>query len=74
MAFFLISIMVSGILDQLQTFWQLYVMKLLGILLGLGLLKLWHLICLKISSLMEVLVSYPTDESKKVITKFEHVI
>ena len=36
--------MVLGILDQLQIFSQLYLIELLGLLTGLGLLELWHLI------------------------------
>ena len=46
MAFFLISSMVLGLHDQLQIFSQLYLIKLLGLLPGLGLLGLWwqHLI------------------------------
>ena len=42
--FFLISSMVLVILDQLQIFSQLYLIELLGLLTGLGLLELWHLI------------------------------
>ena len=41
---FLISSMVLGLLNQLQIFSQLYLIELLGLLTGLGLLKLWHLI------------------------------
>ena len=37
---FLISSMVLGVLNQLQIFRQLYLIKLLGLLTGLGLLKL----------------------------------
>ena len=44
MAFFLIFSMVLGLLDQLQIFSQLYLIELLGVLTGLGLLELWHLI------------------------------
>ena len=44
MAFFLISSMVLGLLDQLLIFEQLYLTELLGLLTGLGLLELWHLI------------------------------
>ena len=44
MASFLISSMVLGLLDELQIFWQLYLMKLLGIFNSLGLLELYHLI------------------------------
>ena len=44
MVFFLISSMVLGLLDQLQIFLQLYLIELLGLLTGLGLLELWHLI------------------------------
>ena len=38
--FFLISSMVSGLLIQPRIFWQLYLIKLLGVLIGLMLLKL----------------------------------
>ena len=38
--FFLISSMVLGLLDQLQIFLQLYLIEYLGLLTGLGLLKL----------------------------------
>ena len=44
MVFFLISSMVLGILDQLQIFWQFYMIELLGLLTGLGLLELYHFI------------------------------
>ena len=44
MAFFLISNMILDLLDQLQIFSQLYLTELLGLLTGLGLLELWHLI------------------------------
>ena len=37
---FFISIMALGLLDQLQIFWQLYLIDFLGLLTGLGLLKL----------------------------------
>ena len=36
--------MVLGLLDQLQIFSQLYLIELLWLLTGLGLLELWHLI------------------------------
>ena len=35
---------VLGLLDQLLIFSQLYLIELLGLLTGLGLLELWHLI------------------------------
>ena len=41
---FFISSMVLGLLDQLQIFSQLYLIELLGLLTGLELLELWHLI------------------------------
>ena len=44
MVFFLLSSMVLGLPDQMQIFSQLYLIELLGLLTGLGLLKLWHLI------------------------------
>ena len=37
--FFLISSMVSGLLIQPHTFWKLYLIELLGLLLGAGLVK-----------------------------------
>ena len=43
-AFFLISGMVLGLLDQLLIFSQLYLIELRGLLTGLGLLELWHLV------------------------------
>ena len=43
-AFFLISSLDLGLLDQLQIFSQLYLIELLGLLAGLGLLELWCLI------------------------------
>ena len=42
--FFLISSMVLGLLNQLLIFSRLYLIELLGLLTGLGLLQLWHLI------------------------------
>ena len=44
MAFFVISSMLLGLLDQLQIFSQFYLIELLWLLTGLGLLELWHLI------------------------------
>ena len=43
---FLISSMVLGLLSQQQTFSQLYLIELFGLLSGPGLLELWHLIYL----------------------------
>ena len=40
MAIFLISSMILGLLDQLRIFLQLYLIELLGLLTGLGLLEL----------------------------------
>ena len=48
MAFFLISSMGLGLLNQVQVFWQLYLIELLGLLTGLGLLELQHLIYLRL--------------------------
>ena len=36
--------MILGLLDQLEIFLQFYLIELLGLLTGLGLLELWHLI------------------------------
>ena len=43
-AFFLISSKGLGLLDQLHILSQLYLVELLGLLTGLVLLELWHLI------------------------------
>ena len=48
MVFFLISDIVVGLLDQLQIFWQLYLIELLGLLTGFGML-----VCFINLSLME---------------------
>ena len=45
---FLFSTMLLGLLDQMQIFWQLYLIELLEVLIGLGLLKLQHLIYSKL--------------------------
>ena len=42
--------MVLGLLDQLQIFWQLYLIQLPGLLTGLGLLELQHLIYPRLST------------------------
>ena len=42
-SFFIFSL-VLGLLDQLQIFSKLYLIELLGLLTGLGLLELWYLI------------------------------
>ena len=44
MAFFLLPNTVLGLFDQLQIFLQLYLIEYLGLLTGLGLLELQHLI------------------------------
>ena len=44
MAFFLISSVVLGLLNQLQIFSQFCLIELLALLTRLGLLELWHLI------------------------------
>ena len=50
LAFVLISSMVLGFLDQLHIFWQLYLKELLGLLTGLGLIELQHLIYPRLST------------------------
>ena len=49
-AFCLISGLVSGLLNQLQIFWQLYMIELLGLSVGLRLFELQHLIYLRLST------------------------
>ena len=57
---FLISSMVLGLLDQLLIFSQLYLIELLGLLTGLGLLKLWHLIYPRLLTKFGMLVFFPS--------------
>ena len=54
----LISSIVLGLLDQLQIFLQLYPIELIGLLTGLGLLKLWHLIYLRLLAGFGMLVFF----------------
>ena len=58
MAFFLISSMGLGLLNQVQIFWQLYLIELLGLLTGLGLLELQHLIYLRLLTGFGILVFF----------------
>ena len=59
MAFFLISSTVLGLLNQLQIFSQLHLIELLGLLTGLGLLELWHLIYPRLLTGFDMLVFFP---------------
>ena len=56
--FFLISSMVLCLLNQLQIFPQLYLIELLGLLTGLGLLELWHLIYPRLLTGFDMLVFF----------------
>ena len=55
---FPVSGMVLCLLDHLQTFSQLYLIELLGLLTGLGLLKLWHLIYPRLLTGFDMLVFF----------------
>ena len=50
--------MVLGLLDQLLIFYQLYLIELLGLLTGLGLLELWHLIYPRLLTWFDMLVFF----------------
>ena len=54
--FFLISSMVLGLLNQLQIFWHLYLIEVPGLLTGLRLLKLEHLIYQRLLTGFDMLV------------------
>ena len=56
--FFLISSMVLGLLDQLQIFSQLYLIELLQLLTGLGLLELWHSLYPRLLTGFDILVFF----------------
>ena len=53
---FLISSMVLGLVSQLQIFSQLYLIELLELSTGLGLLEFWHLIYPKLLKCFSMLV------------------
>ena len=50
--------MVLGLLDQLQVFSQLHLLELLGLLTGVGLLELWHLIYPRLLTWFDMLVFF----------------
>ena len=50
--------MVLGLLDQLQIFWQLYLIELLGFLTGLGLQVLLHMLYPRLSTEFGMLVFF----------------
>ena len=58
MAFFLISSIVLGLLDQLRIFSQLYLIELEGLLTSLGLLELWYLIYSRLLTWFGMLVFF----------------
>ena len=66
-AFFLILSVVLGLLDQLEIFSHLYLIELLRILTGLGLLELWHFIHPRVLTRFGMLVFF-TNLS---LTKFQ---
>ena len=53
--------MVLGLLDQLQIFSQLYLIELLELLTGLGLLELWHLIYPRLLTGFDMLVFFTSQ-------------
>ena len=54
---FLVSSMISGLLDQMQIFLEFYLIELLGLLTGLGLLELLDLIYPRLSTWFCMLVT-----------------
>ena len=57
-ASFLISSMVKGLSNQLQIFRQLYLIELVGSLIGLGLLEPWHIIYLRLFTGCDMMVFF----------------
>ena len=57
-ASFLISSMVRGLSNQLQIFRQLYLIELVGSLIGLGLLEPWHIIYLRLFTGCDMMVFF----------------
>ena len=64
--FFLISSMVLGLFNQLQIFLQLYLIEPLGLLTGLALLKLKHLIYPRLLTGFGMLVFFTNFKSYRV--------
>ena len=56
--FFLISSMALGLPDEVQIFSPWYLIELLRLLTGLGLLKLWHLIYQKLLTVLGMLIYF----------------
>ena len=67
--FFLIFSMVLGFFDQLQIFSQFYLIKLLGLLTGLGLLELQHFIYPMFSTWFGMLVFFTNLNSDSHLPK-----
>ena len=59
---FLVSSMVLGFLNQLQTLWHLYLTELLGLLISLVLLELWYLIYPTPSAWSDMLVFFTNSK------------
>ena len=57
-ASFFISSMVKGLSNQLQIFRQLYLIELVGSLIGLGLLEPWHIIYLRLFTGCDMMVFF----------------
>ena len=70
---FLIFIMVLGLVSQLEIFSQLYLIELLGLLIGMGLLELWHLIYLGLLTGFGMLVFF-TNLSLMEVLQIFHLI
>ena len=62
---FFIYNVVSGLLDQLQIFWQMCLVELIGFLVSLGLLELWHLMYARLSTGSDILVFFTNKNLMK---------
>ena len=52
------SSMISGLPNQLQIFSQLYLIEMIGLLIFIGLIELWHLIYPRLSTRSHLLVFF----------------
>ena len=55
--------MILGLLNQLQIFSQFYLIEMLALLTGLGLLELWHLIHPRLLTGFDMLVFFTNETS-----------
>ena len=72
-SFFFIYNVVSGLLDQLQIFWQMCLVELIGFLVSLGLLELWHLMYARLSTVWHTSLLHKQKSYEISLKLFGHI-